>query len=257
MKFSRAITRTPSHNFAQGLTTVDLGVPDFPLALEQHTQYCQVLAQCGLTITNLFPDEIYPDATFVEDTAIITAQGAILTHPGAASRSGEVTSIKVALSEFFDEMMKIEAPGTVDGGDICEADNHFFIGISARTNEEGAQQLAKILMGWGYRTTFIDIRGIDTILHLKSGLSYLGDGCLVAIDALTKLGSFAGYQVIEVDPLEEYAANCIRVNDYVLVAAGYPKFHNIITQLGYQIKVLEMSEFHKMDGGLSCLSLRF
>jgi dimethylargininase len=158
----------------------------------------------------------------------------------------------------------------MDGGDVCEAGNHFFIGISERTNEAGAQQLAALLAPQGYTSSFVDIRGTGVppvihaqdarateILHLKSGLAYLGDNRLVVTEALADRAEFAGYDLIQVDADEEYAANCVRVNDSVLIAAGFPRLEGRLSDQNYQTIALEMSEFQKMDGGLSCLSLRF
>jgi dimethylargininase len=166
------------------------------------------------------------------------------------------------LAEFCPAFFSIESPGTVDGGDICEADDNFFIGISERTNEAGGQQLAEILKGFGYKSRYIDIQSngepaIRPLLHLKSGLAYLGGGRLVVTDAIANREEFRGYELIQVKRDEEYAANCVRINDHVLVAAGYPAFETQLRALGYQTIALEMSEFQKMDGGLSCLSLRF
>ena len=154
-------------------------------------------------------------------------------------------------------MHSIQEPGTLDGGDICEAGNHFFIGISQRTNEAGAQQLAGLLTSHGYTYSFVDMRNVKDILHLKSGVAYLGDNRLVVTDALGNRKEFRGYDLVRVSADEEYAANCVRVNDCVLVAAGYPGFEQTLGNLGYKTIALEMTEFQKMDGGLSCLSLRF
>jgi len=255
--FQYAIVRPPGANFAEGLTTVDLGEPVYAKALEQHLRYCEALRQCGLTLTELEPDSRYPDSTFVEDTAILTERGAILTRPGALSREGEVTSIQATLAQFYPALYTITAPGTLDGGDICEADDHFFIGVSERTNEAGAQQLAGFLSQVGYTSTCVDIRGIKDILHLKSGIAYPGDNRLILIDSLADRPEFRGYEIVPVAPEENYAANCVRVNDYVLIAAGFPKFKTALQNLGYRCIALDMSEFQKMDGGLSCLSLRF
>ena len=161
------------------------------------------------------------------------------------------------LSVFYPSLASLEAPGALDGGDICEAGRHFFIGLSERTNEAGAEQLAKWLAGFGYTASCVDIRGMTNILHLKSGIAYLGDNRLVVIDSLVERARFEGFQVVRVSSDEDYAANCVRVNDYVLVAAGYPKFEAVLRGLGYNTLALDMSEYRKMDGGLSCLSLRF
>ena len=255
--FTKAIVRPPGANFADGLTTAELGTPVYELAIAQHEAYCAALEQCGLTLTRLEPDTRYPDSTFVEDTAVITPKGAVLMRPGAGSRAGEVVGIKKTLARFFSSLLSIEAPGTVDGGDICEAGKHFFIGISERTNESGADQLAALLGSYGYTSSTIDVRGIDGILHLKSGLASLGDNRLVVIEELATRKEFALYDLIRLEAREKYAANCVRVNDFVLVASGYPALEANLQRLGYQTIPLDMSEFQKMDGGLSCLSLRF
>jgi dimethylargininase len=255
--FERAIVRPPTDNFADGLTTVDLGVPEFERALEEHARYCEALERCGLMVTRLSPDRRYPDATFVEDTAILTPRGAVLTRPGAPEREAEAAAIEPALRCFFPAMPRIEAPGTVDGGDVCEAGTHFFIGISRRTNEEGARQLARHLAAWGCTSTEVDVRDVPGILHLKSGIAAIDAKRLVLMEALAGHPAFRDYERIVVAPSETYAANCVRVNDALLVAAGFPKFESDARRLGLDVVVLDMSEFQKMDGGLSCLSLRF
>jgi dimethylargininase len=253
--FKHAIMRTPGSNFAQGLTSVDLGVPDFGRMMQQYAAYCAALQTCGLALTILEPDLDHPDSTFVEDTAVLTPRSAILTRPGARSREGEVSAMAGALRNFYSTTLQIQAPGSVDGGDICEAENHFFLGLSHRTNEEGARQLAVYLEREGYSTSTIDVRGMTSILHLKSGISYIGDGTLVVIEEMTS--QFSGYILLPVTKDESYAANCVRVNDRVLVPAGYPRLLTDLKEHGFDPLPLDMSEFQKMDGGLSCLSLRF
>jgi dimethylargininase len=292
--FTKAIVRLPSRNFAAGLTNAELGVPDYQLALEQHAIYCTALEQCGLQLIRLAADERYPDGCFVEDGAIVfdalpvehptpdaragtplgratapaaalkiedlrtNTKHAVLTMPGAPSRRGEIENMRAELSRLFPSLDEIRLPGTLDGGDICEAGKHFFIGISERTNEEGARQLAEILTKHGCTSSLVDVRGMSELLHLKSGLAYLGDKTLVIIEALTKREEFRGYNLIRVEPGEEYAANCIEVNGLVLMAAGYPNLKTKLRdELDYATVSLDMSEFQKMDGGLSCLSVRW
>jgi dimethylargininase len=255
--FTRAIVRAPAANFAEGLTTAALGAPLFDPALKQHESYRAALVECGLAITALEADARFPDSTFVEDTAILTARGAILTRPGAASREGEVDAIRRTILDFFPSPLSIAAPGTLDGGDICEAEDHFFIGISHRTNEEGARQLAAHLATFGYTSSTVDVRSMTSILHLKSGISYIGDNTLVVMEEMAGNEQFRGYSLIEVHAEESYAANCVRVNDRMLVAAGFPRFTANLCARGFNPLILDMSEFRKMDGGLSCLSLRF
>lgn len=253
--FKHAIVRIPGENFAQGLTTAELGIPVYDQVLQQHARYCEALQACGLALTKLEVDPDHPDSTFVEDTAVLTAHSAILTRPGARSREGEVAAIRHAISRFFPATLAIEAPGTLDGGDICETESHFFLGLSQRTNEEGIRQLAGHLAREGYTSSVIDVRGINSILHLKSGVSYIGNETLAVMEEMAPL--FAGYELIRVPAEESYAANCIRVNERVLVAAGFPRLTVELGNRGFHPLELEMSEFQKMDGGLSCLSLRF
>jgi dimethylargininase len=255
--FKHAIVRLPASNFAQGLTTVQLGVPLHDKVLQQHARYCEALGECGLTLTTLAPDLDHPDSTFVEDTAVLTAHSAILARPGARSRESEVAAIDPVLRSFFREVKEIEAPGTLDGGDICEADHHFFLGLSQRTNEEGARQLAAYLAEEGYSSAVIDVREMTSILHLKSGISYIGDNTLVVMEEVAGNQLFVGYELIRVSTKESYAANCVRVNDRVLSATGYPLLTAELRARGFHPLELDMSEFQKMDGGLSCLSLRF
>lgn len=255
--FTKAIVSAPGRNFAAGLTSVDLGAPEFERALQQHDAYCAALESCGLELIRLPADDNHPDSTFVEDTAILTSRGAVITRPGAASRLAEIDRIASLLPDHFRAIHTINAPGTADGGDICEAGDHFLIGISQRTNEDGAKQLAQILNSFGYSSRLIDIRGVGNILHLKSGIAYLDGNILVVIEALRGRPEFSGYNLICLDSAEEYAANCVTVNEKVLIAEGFPAMRRELGVLGYQTIPLEMSEFQKMDGGLSCLSLRF
>jgi len=255
--FTRAIARPPGRTFADGLTTAGLGPPDLPAALAQHAAYLAALEACGLEVTLLPPDDRFPDSTFVEDTAVLARGLAVLCRPGAPSRAGEVEAIRPALEAFFHSPAAIEAPGTVDGGDICETGDHLFIGVSDRTNEEGARQLASLLATLGLGSTFVDIRGIPGLLHLKSGIAWLGGRTLALTDLLASRPEFRGWSRLPVPPGEEYAANAVLVNGRVLLAAGFPRFEAAVRALGLAVVPLEMSEFRKLDGGLSCLSLRF
>ncbi len=239
----------------QGLGRVNVlepsrALPDGRASATENTKQKPAREQGLGRVNVLEPSRALPDGR-------ASAMRAILTRPGAASRVGEVESIAAVLARFHSELHSIQEPGTVDGGDICEAENHFFIGISKRTNEAGAQQLSKLLVSYGCTSSFVDIRGVKDILHLKSGLAYLGDNRLVVIDDLVDHKEFRAYELVRVTAGEEYAANCVRVNDHVLVAAGYPGFEKTLQGLGYETIAVEMTEFQKMDGGLSCLSLRF
>jgi len=257
MRFSKAIVRTPCPSFADGLTTSGLGRPDVGLALAQHRAYVEALRMCGLGVTELPPDAAYPDSTFVEDTAVLTAEWALVARPGAPNRQGEVESIGQVLSGRFDRLGAIESPGTLDGGDICEAGERFFLGLSHRTNEAGARQLAAFLGDRGRPSTMVDIRETPGLLHLKSGIAAVAPDTLVVVDALARHPAFSEYNLIEVHAEEAYAANCLRLNDHVLIAAGFPRLESALRAAGLKTIALDMSEFRKMDGGLSCLSLRY
>jgi dimethylargininase len=257
MRFGHAIVRPPAATFAQGITSSRLGPPDLPLALRQHRAYCEALERPGLSLVRLGPDPSFPDSTFVEDAAVVTARGAILTRPGAPSRLGEVTAVGSALRQWFPDLVEITAPGTLDGGDVCEAGEHFFIGFSHRTNREGGAQLAQWLGRAGFGSSVIDIQAIPGLLHLKTGLSWLGGRRLLATGEIAAHEALSGWDVVQVPVGEDYAANCIRVNDDLLVPAGFPATSALLAGLGYQVVQLDMSEYRKMDGGLSCLSVRW
>jgi dimethylargininase len=256
-RFTRALTRLPGESFAQGLTNAALGAPDLSLALSQHAAYCDALRRCGLEVQTLAADVEFPDSTFVEDTAILAKSLCVVTRPGAASRQLETVRIAATLSAGGQRLEHIAAPGTVDGGDICQIEDRFFIGVSARTNPAGAAQLQQILASHGYRAILVDIRANRTLLHLKSGIAYLGDGRIAVAPELPRVAQFNDYELIEVPAPESYATNCVRINDSLLIAAGYTRFAALLTARGYAVIPLDVSEYRKMDGGLSCLSLRY
>ncbi len=249
--YTRAIVRKPGRNFATGITTSGLGRPDSGKALEQHAAYCEALIRCGVELTVLDADERYPDGCFVEDTAVVNSKVKVVSRPGAATRRGEEEAIAQVLAGYG-LTEAITAPGTLEGGDILRAENHYFIGISERTNTEGAGQLSAILSKHGFTTSVIRV---EAGLHLKSDIAYLGDGNFISTPVFSQVAHPAN--TIILDPEEYYSANCLRVNDYLLIAKGFPKSKKKIMDLGYNIIELDMSEFRKMDGGLTCLSLLF
>lgn len=231
--------------------------PEFRKALEQHTAYCRALEACGVEVILMQADDNYPDGTFVEDTFVIADRVAIATRPGAKTRMGEVASVAQAVQRLRPRLERIEAPGTVDGGDICQVDDHFLIGLSARTNDAGAAQLAAILARHQYTSSTLDIRHHPSLLHLKSGIAYLGERRFLVAPGFPPIDRLAHCDMIKVAAGEIYAANAVRVNDEVLIASGFPTLAGTLDRLRYRVRALDMSEFAKMDGGLSCLSLRF
>jgi len=238
----------------KGLTSTSLGRPDFHKALEQHSRYVDALRSCDLEVKVLEADSQYPDSVFVEDVALCTSECAIVTNPGAPSRNGEKIKIKPVLEHFYKLVESIESPGSLDAGDVMMVGTHFFVGISQRTNRQGAEQLIAFLESYGMTGTMIPL---NEMLHLKSGLSYLEQNHLLISGEFINHPAFSDFQKIEVDPDESYAANSLWVNSTVLVPAGFPRTLAKIKQAGYQTLTLDVSEFRKLDGGLSCLSLRF
>lgn len=253
-KFTRAIVRTPCPEMIDGLTTANLGKPDYPKALVQHQTYGEALKKCGLEVFVLAPDSRYPDSTFVEDTALLTTRGAIITRPGAPSRSGEIVETEAVLSQFFKNIKRITVPGTLDAGDVLMVDSHFYIGLSSRTNVEGANQLIQLLNQFGLSASTIPVQ---EGLHLKSGVAYLNRQYLVINSDFVTRPEFQNFSLIKVSDSESYAANCLWINNYVLVASGFPETKKAIEKAGFTTIELDMSEFRKIDGGLSCLSLRY
>ncbi|MFJ7970345.1 dimethylarginine dimethylaminohydrolase family protein [Psychrobacillus sp. NPDC096389] len=253
-KFQKVIAKTPGKSYVEGLTTSDLGKPDYEKLLVQHEGYVEALKKCGVEVTLLAASEEFPDSTFVEDAAVLTAEFAVITNPGAESRNGEIVEIESVLKDFYDKFHYIKSPGTLDGGDILQADNKFYIGISERTNEEGARQLKEILESEGFEATIIPLQ---KFFHLKTGIAYLGNNKMVVAGEFVDHLAFDSYDKIVINDADEYSANCIRVNDYVIIPKGYSETKRKINEAGYETIELDMSEVQKQDGGLSCLSLRF
>jgi len=254
MNFKEAIVKTPCRNLIHGLTTSDLGPPVYEKALEQHAAYVEALQSCGLEITIIEPEEDFPDSTFVEDTALLTNKCAIVTNPGALSRRGEIKAITDELINFYDNLEYIKEPGTIDAGDIMMVENHFYIGLSERTSSSGSEQMIKILAAHGHSASTISI---SEMLHLKSGVASLGNNNLLVTGELINKPEFEQYNKLVVPDNEQYAANGLFINDKVIIAKGYPETRSLINSAGYDTIELNMSEFQKVDGGLSCLSLRF
>jgi len=252
--FTRAIVRKPCKNMIRGLTSSNLGPPDYNKANEQHRKYILALEKCGLDVFVLEADENFPDSVFVEDIALLMPDIAIITNPGAESRKGEVIEMKSVLYHFFDHVEKINSPGNIEAGDIMMVDTHFYIGLSQRTNKEGAMQMINTLNRYGKTGSTIPLK---EFFHLKTRLSYLENNNLLVAGEFPDHPELRNFNIITVPEHEVYAANSVWINGYVLVSAGYPETGKKISDLGYQTIVLDVSEFRKLDGGLSCLSLRF
>lgn len=252
--YTTAILRLPCPEMIQGITTADLGKPDFTRALEQHHCYAEALEKCGLKVLVLEGDSRFPDSVFIEDTALCTSVCAVITNPGAASRKGEQERMKEVLTAFYGDIEVIHAPGTLEAGDVMMVGDHFYIGLSGRTNPDGAFQLIRILEKYGMNGSTLPMK---EMLHLKTGISYLENNNLLVCGEFIDFPGFKKFNRIEVPAHEAYAANSLWINGTVLVAEGFPETLAKIESAGYPVKVLNVSEFQKLDGGLSCLSLRF
>ena len=249
--FEHAIVRTPGTNAREGLTTSTLGKPDHEALLAQHANYVATLKALGLAITHLDPLEGHPDAYFVEDAALMFAEVAIVTRPGASARLEEAEALAPTIARFR-PIKRLTAPATLDGGDVLHIGKHVYVGLSERTNEEGARQLATLLSPHGYEVKAIPV---PAGLHLKSSVTWAGADALVLTKSLVP--HFPGYCHLVVPEEESYAANILWVNGTLLMPRGFPRTRALLEPLGLPIRELDQSEVQKMDGALTCLSLRF
>lgn len=253
--FKHAIVRTPAPSLLQGITSApELGTPDYELALQQHQSYIEALKACGVQVKVLDAVDQFPDSCFVEDVAVCTKSFVTVTSPGASTRKGEEKEIVSALGDYYEHIEQIKAPGTLEGGDVMMVKDHFYIGLSDRTNRNGAEQLIAALEKYEMTGSVVEMK---EMLHLKTGLAYLEDNILLVAGEFIECDEFRDFTRIEIPEDEGYAANCIRVNDYVLVPEGFPKTLKNIQDAGLKTMVVDTSEYRKLDGGLSCLSLRF
>ena len=252
--FKNVIVKKPCSSMIDGLSSANLGKPNFQLAMQQHEVYIETLKKCGVSVTVLEADENYPDSCFIEDVALLTKECAIITRPGATSRRGEIVGLRETLEKFYKNIENIEAPGTIEAGDIMMVGNHFYIGLSARTNEDGAKQMISILNKYGLSGSMVTL---EKVLHLKTGLAYLENNNLLVAGEFVHSPIFSSFNKIVIDEKESYSANCIWLNGHVIVPLGYENTRKAIENLGYIVHEVDTSEFRKLDGGLSCLSLRF
>ncbi|MFD2532549.1 dimethylarginine dimethylaminohydrolase family protein [Gracilimonas halophila] len=252
--FKKAIVRKPCPNLASGITTSNLGKPDYHKALLQHARYVDALKDLGLEVDVLEADNRFPDSVFVEDVAVCIGNLGVITRPGAGSRRDEITLIKEVISSNFDHVESIKEPGTLEGGDVMMADNTFYVGLSDRTNKPGIDQFRNIMKEFNYSVHQVPL---GDILHLKTGISYLEDNNLLLTAEMNEIDLFSSFNKIIVPDEEAYAANSIWINGTVVIPAGFPVTKQKIEAAGYKTVQIEMTEFEKLDGGLSCLSLRF
>lgn len=253
-RFTRAITRRPAPGIANGLRAVDRGMPDLDRMLAAHRAYVDALRQAGAEVIELDPLADFPDAQFVEDTALCLPEGIILMRPGAPSRLGEVAHMEPVLARLCPGLRRIDAPGHIEGGDILFTGREVLVGLSARTDRAGLAQLQPILEGWGHRLRIVDTP--PEVLHFKTDCALLDEQTVLATRRLAATGCFDGYRVLFVPDGEEAAANVIRFNDIVLMPAGFPETAAMLDKADYAIREIDNTDCALLDGGMSCLSLR-
>jgi len=254
MNFTHAIVRRPGKSIVAGLSLSNRTPPDYEKALVQHRIYIETLTTCGVKVKELDALEEHPDSTFVEDVAVLTPHCAIITNPGAASRKAEVSAIQQTLTNTFSSVETIDSPGTLDGGDVLQIGKHFFIGQSKRTNSSASQQLITILENHGMSGSTVEV---NDFLHLKTGVTAINDTTLIAAGEFIEHPAFQNFEVIPVSHNEIGAANCIACNGHIIMPEGFPETREKLVPFVQKIIEVNISEFAKIDGGLTRLSLRF
>lgn len=253
--FTHAICRTPAPSAVHGLRDGDGPDPDLAALLAEHDAYVACLRDLRLAVEVLPPLDGFPDALFVEDVALTFPEGAILLRPGAATRAGEGDHIRAALDRHLPRVLAMTGSGHVDGGDVLCLADRVIIGLSARTNRVGAEELAALLGELGYPAEIA--KTPPGVLHFKSGCSLIDANTVLAVPALAICPQFAGLTVVTTPPGEEGAANLLRIRDTVLVSASYPATRALIAARDIVTRALPTEQIARIDAGLSCMSLRW
>jgi len=227
-------------------TAIDVGV-----AREQHAAYESCLAALGCEIRRIPPDDRYPDAVFIEDTAIVLGEIAVITRPGAESRRGELDAVAAILGEYR-PLVRIDAPATIDGGDVLQLDDVLYVGRTPRTNDEGIAQLCELIAPYGYRVVGV---GIDGCLHLKSAVTRVGADALLMNRNWVSPSAFRRWRIIDVDDAEPAAANALRIGERVIFPQELPRTRRKLEAEGIEVTVVPAGELAKAEGGVTCCSL--
>ena len=253
--FTHALCRTPSNSVTDGLRANDQGDPSADVFRKEHAAYVAALRATGAEVTVLSPDATFPASVFIEDPALCLKGQAIVLRPGADTRLGEAAALRPDLTRVMNGVIDLETEGFVDGGDILCSDDEVMIGLSARTNRQGAEDLRPIVEDLGYRLRILETPA--DILHFKTESSLLDTETILATPKLSASGCFDQYRVIHTAEGEDAAANAIRFNDTVFLSSGYPRTADALDQAGYKVVELDTTQAALVDGGLSCMSLRF
>jgi dimethylargininase len=254
-RFSDAIVRRPGRSVGMGIRAVDQGTPDFGRFRDEHDEYVKALRKAGLTVTVLDALETFPDAVFIEDAALCLPEGVVELRPGAPSRTGEAALLAGTLAGLGYEVVHCGTKGFIEGGDILMTDSETLVGLSQRTNRSGFEWLRSILRDWGYPVRAV--RTPERVLHFKSDCCVLDSQTILATERLSGAECFASFRVLPVPAGEEAAANCVRINDTILMPAGFPATAELLAREGYAVETVAVSQSSLLDGGLSCMSLRW
>ena len=249
-----AITHVPSPNIVRcELTHLERVPIDYPRALEQHANYCRTLSRLGVEVVTLETNRALPDSVFVEDTAVVLDEIAVLASMGVVSRRAEPAGIAPELRRHR-SVVPIELPASLDGGDVFRVGRVLFVGLSARTNRAGAEALRTIVRPYGYEVRPVTVRGC---LHLKSACTPLPDDRLLLNPAWLDPSAVAGFKVVTVAPEEPHAADVLSIDNTVCMAAGYERTADLLRDRGFNVEEIDLSEFQKAEGAVTCLSLLF
>ena len=247
-----ALTRQPAPSLCRcEVTHVESRPIDFALAQRQHRCYGQALQGQGVNVMTLPSDHSFPDSVFVEDNAIIFDEAAVLTSMGVVSRRGEPNLMKSVLSEYR-PIVQVSPPAMIEGGDVIRLGKALFVGRSRRTNQAGIEILREIAKPWGYKVYPIEVNGC---LHLKTACSPLNHDTFLVNPLWINIEALQRYHVLSVSEIEPFAANVLSVEHRVLASASHPRTNEMIEALGYDVTALNISEFMKAEGGVTCLSL--
>jgi dimethylargininase len=247
-----ALTHIPSPNMqACERTFVPHAAIDHALAVKQHAAYCWLLADCGVKVVKLDVNANLPDCTFIEDTAIVLGEKAIFAPMGAPSRRLESAAIQSVLQEYC-EIARIHLPATIDGGDVLRVGCTLLVGESCRTNAAGIAALKVVVRRYGYQVSPVPVRGC---LHLKTACTALPDGRLLVNPNWLDASALAGFELLHVPEEEPWGGNVALVGDKVLLAAAHVQTAELIRRLGFTVRPIDLSEFAKAEGGVTCLSL--
>jgi dimethylargininase len=247
---TRGVSSTMGDCELQELDRVEI---DVARAIEQHRAYERCLAELGARVLSLPADPRFPDGVFVEDPAIVLDEIAILTRMGAQSRRGEGESLGGQLARFR-PIQRIEEPATIEGGDVMRIGKTLYAGVSRRTNQEGIRQLDELVKPLGYQATAVAVHGC---LHLKSACCYLGNNTLLANRAWVDMAELTAFNIIDVPSDEPRAANVLKVGETLVLPAAFPKARKLLEQAGFQVRTVDVSEFAKAEGGVTCTCLLF